>query len=309
VSTGRENNMSQPSPGARFRAALEDERPLQIVGTINAYTALLAERAGYRAIYLSGAGVANASFGLPDLGVTTLADVTEDARRITDACPVPLLVDVDTGWGGAFSIARMVREMGRAGVAAIHIEDQVGQKRCGHRPNKAVVSQAEMVDRIRAAVDSKPDDDFVVMARTDALAVEGMAPMLERIAAYEQAGADAIFAEAMTDISHYRTVTETVSIAVLANLTEFGMTPLYPLDQLRDAGVRMALYPLSAFRAMSRAAENVYSAIRHEGVQSESLIDTMQTRSELYDVLGYHEYEDKLDTLFGQNTSSQEAKK
>jgi methylisocitrate lyase len=296
--------MSELSPGSRFRAALEAEQPLQIVGTINAYTALLAQRAGYRAIYLSGAGVANASFGLPDLGVTALADVAEDARRIADACPVPLLVDVDTGWGGAFNIARMVREMTRAGVAAVHIEDQVGQKRCGHRPNKAIVSSAEMVDRIKAAVDARTDGDLMIMARTDALAVEGMEPMLERIARYEEAGADAIFAEAMTEIAHYRRVTETIAIPVLANLTEFGMTPLYTLPELRDAGVRMALYPLSAFRAMSRAAEQVYSAIRKDGVQRPELIDTMQTRAELYEVLGYHDYEDKLDALFGKGTDS-----
>ncbi len=298
--------MSQDTPGARFRAALAAERPLQIVGTINAYCALLAQRAGYRAIYLSGAGVANASFGLPDLGVTTLPDVLEDARRITAATPLPLLVDVDTGWGGAFSIARTVREMTRAGVAAIHLEDQVGQKRCGHRPNKAIVSQAEMVDRIKAAVDARPDDSFVIMARTDALAVEGMQAMLERIAAYEAAGADAIFAEAMTDISHYRTITDLVGVPVLANLTEFGMTPLYTRDQLARAGVAMALYPLSAFRAMSRAALEVYTAIREHGVQPEETIARMQTRRELYDVLDYHAYEDKLDALFGRSGAARE---
>ncbi|MEO0973765.1 MAG: methylisocitrate lyase, partial [Pseudomonadota bacterium] len=274
------------------------EQPLQIVGAVNAYCALLAERAGYRALYLSGAGVANASFGLPDLGVTTLDDVTEDARRITAASALPLLVDVNTGWGGAFSIARMMREMERAGVAAIHIEDQVGQKRCGHRPNKALVSSAEMVDRIKAAVDARQDDDFVIMARTDALAVEGMEPMLDRIAAYADAGADAIFAEAMTDITHYRRVTERVQVPVLANLTEFGMTPLYTREQLASVGVAMALYPLSAFRAMSKAAEHVYTSLRQEGVQGEAILDTMQTRAQLYEVLNYHAYEQKLDELF-----------
>lgn len=292
---------SSPPPGRRFREALAAERPLQIVGTINAYCALLAERAGYRALYLSGAGVANASFGLPDLGVTSLHDVLEDARRITAATPLPLLVDVDTGWGGAFGIARTVREMARAGVAAIHLEDQVGQKRCGHRPNKAIVSTQEMVDRIKAAADARTDDTFVIMARTDALAVEGMEAMLARIAAYEAAGADAIFAEAMTDISHYRRVTAAVRVPVLANLTEFGMTPLYTLDQLREAGVAMALYPLSAFRAMSRAALEAYASIREHGVQSEALLERMQTRAQLYDVLGYHAYEQKLDALFGAN--------
>lgn len=300
--------MTQPSthPGARFRAALTEESPLQIVGTVNAYCALLAERAGYRAIYLSGAGVANASFGLPDLGVTTLDDVLTDARRVTGATDLPLLVDVDTGWGGAFSIARLVREMTRAGVAAIHIEDQVGQKRCGHRPNKALVSTFEMVDRIKAAVDARTDESFVIMARTDALAVEGMEPMLERIAAYQAAGADAIFAEAMTDIAHYGRVTSAVSVPVLANLTEFGMTPLYTLAQLREVGVAMALYPLSAFRAMSEAALSAYTAIREHGVQRDDLLARMQTREQLYDVLGYHAYERKLDALFGASSSDEE---
>ncbi|MEO0423899.1 MAG: methylisocitrate lyase [Pseudomonadota bacterium] len=298
--------MSTSSPGARFRAALEAERPLQIVGAINAYCALLAERAGYRAIYLSGAGVANASFGLPDLGVTTLDDVAEDARRITAATDVPLLVDVDTGWGGAFSIARMMRELHRAGVAAMHIEDQVGQKRCGHRPNKALVSTEEMVDRIKAAVDARIDESFVIMARTDALAVEGMEPMLERIAAYAEAGADAIFAEAMTEIGHYRRVTEKVPVPVLANLTEFGMTPLYTREQLAEVGVAMALYPLSAFRAMSKAAENVYASLREAGVQQPAIVDTMQTRAELYEVLDYHAYEDKLDALFSRSDKEEQ---
>ena len=290
--------MTDTSAGARFRAALADETPLQVVGTINAYTALMAREVGYRAIYLSGAGVANASFGLPDLGMTSMNDVLADVERITGAVDTPLLVDIDTGWGGAFNIARTIREFTRAGAAAVHIEDQVGQKRCGHRPNKELVSQSEMVDRIKAAVDAKPDPEFVVMARTDALAVEGMDAMLERIAAYEAAGADMLFAEAMTDIEHYRTVTGTVSIPVLANLTEFGMTPLYTTAELASVGIQMALYPLSAFRAMNAAALNVYKAIRQEGSQ-QSVVETMQTRMELYDFLNYHDFERKLDELFG----------
>ncbi|MEL6200527.1 MAG: methylisocitrate lyase [Pseudomonadota bacterium] len=294
--------MSNASAGQRFRIALETERPLQIVGTINAYTAMMAEQTGYRAIYLSGAGVANASYGLPDLGMTSLENVVEDASRITGATDAPLLVDIDTGWGGAFNIARTIREMERAGVAAVHLEDQVGQKRCGHRPNKELVSQDEMTDRIKAAVDAKTDSAFVVMARTDALAVEGMEPMLERIAAYEAAGADAIFAEAMTDIENYRRVTDTVSIPVLANLTEFGMTPMYTTEQLAEVGIRMALYPLSAFRAMNAAALNVYRTIRERGTQVD-VIDTMQTREELYEFLNYHDFEQKLDALFGAKKS------
>lgn len=289
------------SAGARFRAALDAESPLQIVGTINAYSAMMATKVGFRAIYLSGAGVANASHGLPDLGMTSMNDVVEDARRITAATDTPLLVDIDTGWGGAFSIARAIREFTQAGVAAVHMEDQVGQKRCGHRPNKELVSKDEMVDRIKAAVDAKTDPGFVVMARTDALAVEGMQPMLERIAAYEAAGADMIFAEAMTEIDHYRDVTGSVSIPVLANLTEFGMTPMYTLDELKSVGIRMALYPLSAFRAMNAAALNVFQAIREEGTQ-QRVIDTMQTRAELYEFLNYHDFENKLDELFGKNT-------
>ncbi|MEO0344775.1 MAG: methylisocitrate lyase [Pseudomonadota bacterium] len=294
--------MSNASAGQRFRIALETERPLQIVGAINAYTAMMAAQTGYRAIYLSGAGVANASYGLPDLGMTSLENVVEDASRITGATDAPLLVDIDTGWGGAFNIARTIREMERAGVAAVHLEDQVGQKRCGHRPNKELVSQSEMTDRIKAAVDAKTDSAFVVMARTDALAVEGMEPMLERIAAYEAAGADAIFAEAMTDIENYRRVTDTVSIPVLANLTEFGMTPMYTTEQLAEVGIRMALYPLSAFRAMNAAALNVYRNIRERGTQVD-VIDTMQTREELYEFLNYHDFEQKLDALFGAKKS------
>ncbi len=286
------------SAGKRFRQALQQEKPLQIVGTINAYAALMAAEVGFRAIYLSGAGVANASYGLPDLGMTTLDNVLEDASRITAATDVPLLVDIDTGWGGAFNIARTVGAMQKAGVAAVHIEDQVGQKRCGHRPNKNVVPTGEMVDRIKAAVDAKTDDDFVVMARTDALAVEGMAPMLERIKAYEEAGADAIFAEAMTEIGLYKKVTDAVDVPVLANLTEFGMTPMYTTEELAGVGIRMALYPLSAFRAMNKAALNVFRTIREQGTQRD-VIDTMQTREELYEFLGYHAFEQKLDALFG----------
>jgi methylisocitrate lyase len=295
-------NRASASAGRRFHDALEAETPLQIVGTINAYTALMAERVGYKAIYLSGAGVANASYGLPDLGMTTLDNVIEDASRITGATDIPLLVDIDTGWGGAFNIARTIKAMTRAGVAAVHIEDQVGQKRCGHRPNKNIVSTAEMVDRIKAAVDARPDPDLVVMARTDALAVEGMGPMLERIEAYAAAGADAIFAEAMTEIDAYAKVTEAVDVPVLANLTEFGMTPMYTTEELAGVGIRMALYPLSAFRAMNQAALNVYRVIREQGTQ-EDVIATMQTREELYDFLGYHAFEQKLDELFGSNAS------
>ena len=290
--------MTTTSAGARFRAALEAETPLQIVGTINAYSALMATEVGFRSIYLSGAGVANASFGLPDLGMTSMNDVLGDVERITSAVATPLLVDIDTGWGGAFNIARTVREFTRAGAAAVHIEDQVGQKRCGHRPNKELVSEAEMVDRIKAAVDAKTDADFVVMARTDALAVEGMDAMLARIAAYEAAGADMLFAEAMTEIGHYETVTKTVSIPVLANLTEFGMTPLYTTDELAAVGIRMALYPLSAFRAMNAAALNVFKTIREQGSQ-QAVVNAMQTRMELYDFLNYHDFERKLDELFG----------
>lgn len=290
--------MTQSSAGARFVSAVDSEHPLQIVGTINAYTALMARDVGYQAIYLSGAGVANASHGLPDLGMTSMNDVLADAERITNAVDTPLLVDIDTGWGGAFNIARTVREFTRAGVAAVHIEDQVGQKRCGHRPNKELVTKAEMVDRIKAAVDAKTDPDFVIMARTDALAVEGMEPMLERISAYEEAGADMIFAEAMTEIEHYTRVTDTVSIPVLANLTEFGMTPLYTTEELASVGIRMALYPLSAFRAMNAAALNVYKEIRERGSQ-QGVVADMQTRMELYDFLNYHDFEQKLDELFG----------
>ena len=287
------------SAGERFWQALEAERPLQVVGTINAYSALLAERAGFRAIYLSGAGVANASFGLPDLGITSLNDVCEDVRRITGATALPLLVDADTGWGQAFMIARTVRDLTRAGAAGIHIEDQVQAKRCGHRPGKALVGADEMVDRIRAAVDARPDERFVIMARTDAHAVEGQAAALDRAAAYVEAGADMIFAEALNGLEEYRQFTDAVGVPVLANITEFGQTPLFTTAELGDAGVRLALYPLSAFRAMSRAAEAVYGALREAGTQRD-VLDSMQTRAELYEVLGYHDYERKLDELFRQ---------
>jgi methylisocitrate lyase len=285
------------SAGKKLRQAMVDEKPLQVVGTINAYTAIMAESVGYKAIYLSGAGVANASYGLPDLGMTSLNDVITDVTRITSASSVPLLVDVDTGWGGAFNIARTVKEMIKAGAAGMHIEDQVAQKRCGHRPNKEIVSREEMVDRIKASVDAKTDADFIVMARTDALAVVGLDEVLERAKLCEEAGADAIFAEAMTDLDMYRQVTDLVNIPVLANITEFGSTPCYTIEELGSVDIAMALYPLSAFRAMNQAALNVYKTLRSEGSQA-SVIDTMQTRKDLYDFLGYHEYEDKLDKLF-----------
>lgn len=285
------------SAGTRFWDALQAEKPLQVVGTINAYAALLAEKAGFRAIYLSGAGVANASFGLPDLAMTTLGDVCEDIRRITYATELPLLADADTGWGGAFMIGRTVREMTRAGAAACHIEDQVGVKRCGHRPGKALVETAEMVDRIKAAVDGRTDDKFAIMARTDAHAVEGQQAALDRASAYVEAGADMLFAEALTTLDEYRQFTATISVPVLANLTEFGKTPMFTTDELADVGVRLALYPLSANRAMARAAENVYATLRRDGTQK-AVIPEMQTRDELYEVLGYHAYEEKLDQLF-----------
>ena len=285
------------TPGEHFRQAIADEQPLQIVGAINAYAALMAQQVGYRALYLSGGGVANASYGLPDLGMTSLNDVLADARRITAATDLPLLVDIDTGWGSAFNIARSVREMIRAGVAAVHIEDQVAAKRCGHRPNKAIVSTDEMCDRLKAAVDAKTDAAFVVMARTDALAVEGLDAVLERVARFEEAGADAIFAEAMTELDMYARVVAAVEVPVLANLTEFGQTPPYTTEELRQVGVSMALYPLSAFRAMNLAALNVYRTIRAEGSQT-SVVGTMQTRDELYEFLGYRDYEERLDRLF-----------
>ncbi|SPE22541.1 methylisocitrate lyase [Burkholderiales bacterium] len=292
--------MSNKSPGARFRAALAQERPLQIVGVINANHALMATRAGYQALYLSGGGVAAGSLGMPDLGINTLDDVLTDVRRITDVCDTPLLVDVDTGFGpSAFNIARTVRALCKFGAAALHIEDQVGAKRCGHRPNKEIVPVAEMADRVRAAVDARTDDQFFVIARTDAIAVEGLDQAIERSIACVAAGADAIFAEAVGDIASYRRFVAAVSVPVLANLTEFGQTPLFPLEELRSAGVAMALYPLSAFRAMNKAAQRVYETIRRDGTQR-GVLDTMQTREELYEVISYHEFERKLDLLFQQ---------
>jgi methylisocitrate lyase len=285
------------SQGRKFRASVARRAPLQIPGTINAYCALLAEQAGFDAVYLSGGGVASASLGVPDLGITALADVAEDARRITGVTELPLLVDVDTGWGSAFNIARTVREMERTGVAAIHIEDQEQAKRCGHRPNKAIVPAAEMCDRLKAAVDARRDAEFVIMARTDALEREGRQATLDRVAAYVEAGADMIFAEALRTLDDYRAFTRAVRVPVLANLTEFGMTPLFTVQELGAAGVKMILYPLSAFRAMSNAALAVYRALREEGTQR-SVVATMQTREELYAVLGYHAYERKLDELF-----------
>ncbi len=293
------------SPGARLRAALEAERPLQVVGVINAYCALLAERAGFRALYLSGAGVANASLGLPDLGLTTLSDVCEDIRRITQATSLPLLVDADTGWGGAFMIARAIRELTRAGAAGCHLEDQVQTKRCGHRPGKELVPLDEMADRIKAAVDARLDARFVIMARTDARASEGMNGAIERARAYVTAGADMIFAEALTTLEEYRQFAAALgSTPVLANMTEFGVTPLLTLDELREAGVRLALYPLSAFRAMSKAAASVYKTVRTKGSQQTAL-DLMQTRAELYEVLQYQAYEKKLDALLAKSKGAQ----
>jgi methylisocitrate lyase len=285
------------TPGARFRAALAAERPLQIAGAINAYSALLAQRAGFRALYLSGAGVANASYGLPDLGMTSLEDVLIDARRLTSRVDLPLLVDIDTGWGHAFNIARAVRELARAGVAAVHLEDQVAAKRCGHRPGKELVSIEEMCDRITAAVDAKLAPEFVVMARTDAAATEGLPSAVARAQAYVAAGADMIFAEALTSVEAYREFTAAIKAPVLANITEFGRTPMFTLEELRQAGIAIALYPLSAFRAASAASAAVYETIRRDGSQK-TAVERMQTRAELYAVLGYHAYEEKLDQLF-----------
>ena len=284
------------SAGHRLRSALAIETPLQVVGTINAYSALMAERVGFRSIYLSGGGVANASYGLPDLGMTTLNDVLEDVRRITGTTELPLLVDADTGWGNAFMIAKTIRQMIRAGAAGVHIEDQVQAKRCGHRPNKEIVSTAEMVDRMKAAADAKTDAAFVLMARTDAAAIEGLDGSIERACRYAEAGADMIFAEALTELNQYKKFIDAVGVPVLANITEFGKTPLYTIEELRDAGVSLVLYPLSAFRAMSAAALNVYQTLRREGTQK-SVIDAMQTRAELYELLDYHEYERRLDRL------------
>ena len=289
------------SAGLKFKHAIANNSPLQVVGTINAYTAMMAEKMGHQAIYLSGAGVANASFGMPDLGMTSLDNVLEDIRRITGASDLPLLVDADTGWGGAFNIARTVKEMTKAGAAGFHIEDQVAQKRCGHRPNKEIVSQGEMVDRIKAAVDAKTDSDFYIMARTDAFQKEGLNAAIDRAAACVEAGADAIFAEAVHDLADYQAFAKAINVPILANITEFGQTPIYTKEQLSDVGVEMVLYPLSAFRAMNKAALNVYSAILNEGSQ-QSQIENMQTRSELYDFLDYHTYENTLDTLFSSNS-------
>ncbi|MBN6044256.1 methylisocitrate lyase [Citrobacter sp. ku-bf4] len=292
--------MSLDSPGQAFRAALTKENPLQIVGAINANHALLAQRAGYQAIYLSGGGVAAGSLGLPDLGISTLDDVLTDIRRITDVCPLPLLVDADIGFGSsAFNVARTVKSMIKAGAAALHIEDQIGAKRCGHRPNKAIVSKEEMVDRIRAAVDARTDPNFVIMARTDALAVEGLDAAIDRAQAYVEAGADMLFPEAITALSMYRQFADAVQVPILANITEFGATPLFTTDELRSANVAMALYPLSAFRAMNRAAEKVYNVLRQEGTQK-SVIDIMQTRNELYESINYYQFEEKLDALYTQ---------
>ena len=290
------------TPGVKLREAVKQHNPLQVVGTVNAYTAIMAERVGHQAIYLSGGGVAACSFGTPDLGITTLKDVLEDVYRITAASSLPLLVDVDTGWGGAFNIARCVDELIRGGAAGMHIEDQVQQKRCGHRPNKMIVSQVEMVDRIKAAVDARRDDSFVIMARTDALAVEGMQPAIERAIACVEAGADMIFPEAMTELSQYQQFVEAVPVPVLANITEFGATPLFTSEELASVGVKLALYPLSAFRAMSKAALNVYEHILQDGTQQQ-VLDSMQTRMELYDFLDYHRYEQKLDELFADEKS------
>ena len=289
------------SAGARFRAALKEESPLQVMGAITAYAGLMAKRTGYRALYLSGGGVAANSLGMPDLGISTMEDVLTDARRIVDATHMPLLVDIDTGWGGAFNIGRTIRNFERIGVAAVHMEDQVGQKRCGHRPGKEVVTKDEMVDRVKAAVDARTDRDFVVMARTDAAAVEGIDSAIERAVAYVEAGADMIFPEAMKTLDDYRRFKAAVKVPILANLTEFGSTPFFTTGELRDAGVDIALYCCGAYRAMNKAALNVYETIRRDGTQQAAL-PTMQTREELYDFLGYHDYERKLDALFAQNS-------
>jgi len=288
---------NQTTAGQRLRQAVEDNNPLQVVGAVNAYNAIMAEKCGHKALYLSGGGVAACSLGTPDLGISTLHDVLEDARRITDASSLPLLVDIDTGWGGAFNISRCIREMIRTNVAGVHIEDQVMQKRCGHRPNKAIVSQGEMVDRVKAAVDGRTDDSFVIMARTDALAVEGMQSAIDRAQACVEAGADMIFPEAMVELEQYQQFVDAVGVPVLANITEFGATPLFTNEQLASVGVKLSLYPLSAFRAASLAALNVYQHILADGTQ-QNVVDTMQTRMELYDFLDYHQYEQTLDQLF-----------
>ncbi len=295
--------MSLNSPGKKFRELVANEKPLQCVGAINAYHARLAEASGFKSLYISGGGVAAGSCGIPDLGITTMEDVLTDLRRITEVTSSPVLVDIDVGWGGAFNIARCVRNMTKFGAAAVHIEDQVMQKRCGHRPNKAIVSQAEMVDRIKAAVDAKTDSDFVIMARTDALAVEGLQSAIDRACACVEAGADMIFPEAMTELPMYRQFVDAVKVPVLANITEFGSTPLYTTDELAGVGVSIALYPLSAFRAANAAALKVYQTLITEGTQ-QNVVDSMQTRADLYDYLDYHSYERKLDALFSEETSS-----
>ena len=287
------------SQGKKFRQALVDNKPLQIVGTINAYSAMMAKQIGHQAIYLSGGGVANASYGLPDLGMTSLNDVIADVQRITSACDLPLMVDIDTGWGGAFNIAKTIKDMERAGAAAVHMEDQVAQKRCGHRPNKEIVSTDEMVDRIKSAVDARTDPDFFIMARTDAFAQEGLEAAIERAKAYVAAGADGIFAEAVQTEEHYRAFSEALDVPILANITEFGKTELWNCKELGEWGADMVLYPLSAFRAINKAAENVYRSILENGDQK-AVVDTMQTRMDLYDYLGYHDYETKLDALFAE---------
>ncbi len=287
------------SAGARFRAAVKREKPLQVIGATNAYAARLAERTGFKALYVSGGGVAASSLGIPDLGISTMDDVLTDVRRITDITNLPVLVDIDTGWGSAFNIARTIRSMIKFGAGAVHIEDQVQAKRCGHRPGKAIVPKEEMVDRIKAAVDAKTDPEFVIMARTDALAVEGLEAAIDRAAACVEAGADMIFPEAVTDLAMYRKFAEAVKVPILANITEFGSTPLFTVQELRDADVSLVLYPLSAFRAMSKAALAVYGAIRNEGSQK-NVINLMQTRAELYDYLNYHAFEQKLDEIFSQ---------
>ena len=289
-----ENKMT---PGLLFKKAIEEERPLQVIGAINAYHAKFAEKTGYKAIYLSGGGVAAGSLGVPDLGISTLEDVLIDIRRITDSTSLPLLVDVDTGFGGAFNIARTIRSVEKSGAAAVHIEDQIQAKRCGHRPNKSIVSQNEMVDRIKSAVDAKNDENFVIMARTDALAVEGLQSAIDRACACVEAGADMIFPEAINDLDTYKKFTKSLDVPVLANITEFGATPLFSLDELDSVGIAIALYPLSAFRAMNKAALNIYKGLREEGTQK-NLVEQMQTREELYEFLDYHEYEKKLDQLF-----------
>jgi methylisocitrate lyase len=292
------------TPGQSFRLAVAEESPLQVMGAITAYAGLMAKRTGYKALYLSGGGVAANSLGMPDLGISTMEDVLTDARRIVDATGMPLLVDIDTGWGGAFNIARTIRSFERIGVAAVHMEDQVGQKRCGHRPGKEVVSLQEMTDRVKAAVDAKTDSSFVLMARTDAAAVEGLDAAIERAVAYVEAGADMIFPEAMSSLEDYRKFKAAVKVPILANLTEFGSTPFYTTDELRDAGVDIALYCCGAYRAMNKAALNFYETVRRDGTQK-NIIDTLQTRAELYDFLNYHSYEDKLDALFSDGKSKE----